>query len=154
MTPQARDRILALSRERGGLLTPDQVIEEARDEASPLHEYFEWDDQLAAQQARVYTARNLIRSVRVDYRTETKVVTSYAFTHDPRVPAGEQGYIEVEAVRKDEDLAREVLMREFAMAAAALQRAATFADVFELTAELEAFVERLHLLRGTLKKAA
>jgi hypothetical protein len=56
-------RIQALN---GGLLRAVDVVEEARHPASPLHEYFQWDDSLAAHQWRLQQARQMIR-VTVEY---------------------------------------------------------------------------------------
>lgn len=49
-------------------LTPEIVVDVARDEASPLHARFEWDDQIAGEKYRLDQARRLIRSVKVVYR--------------------------------------------------------------------------------------
>jgi hypothetical protein len=46
-----------------GALTASAVVEEARDEESPLHESFEWDDSKAAEAHRLFQARDLIRRV-------------------------------------------------------------------------------------------
>lgn len=48
-----------------GELEPHAVVDAARSEASPLHDYFEWDDSEAAEQYRQHQARHLIRSIRV-----------------------------------------------------------------------------------------
>lgn len=49
-------------------LTPQIVVDEARDEGHPLHDRFEWNDKAAAEAHRLDQARRLIRSVRVVYR--------------------------------------------------------------------------------------
>jgi len=49
-----------------GHLTPDLVVQAATDEKSPLHPVFEWDDGKAAHQHRLWQARKLIRSVRIE----------------------------------------------------------------------------------------
>lgn len=49
-----------------GMINPVDVVEAAREENSPLHSHFEWDDSEAAQQYRLVQARNLIR-VCVEY---------------------------------------------------------------------------------------
>ncbi|MEN0652374.1 MULTISPECIES: hypothetical protein [Hyphobacterium] len=48
---------------RNGRLTSEAVVEEAKDEASPLHPAFEWDNDRAAHQYRVTQAAHLIRSI-------------------------------------------------------------------------------------------
>lgn len=46
-----------------GKVAPSQIVEAARDENSPLHQVFEWDDTIAAQEHRLLQARQLIRTV-------------------------------------------------------------------------------------------
>ncbi len=57
--------------DKHGTLTPAIVLDEARDEAHPLHSRFEWDDSTAAEQWRRSQAQELIRSVKVVYREAT-----------------------------------------------------------------------------------
>src|SRR5262252_3901117 len=49
----------------GEQLEPAVVVAEARSEASPIHPCFEWRDKIAAEQHRLWQARELIKSVRV-----------------------------------------------------------------------------------------
>ena len=49
-----------------GHLTPELVLNSALDSDSPLHSVFEWEDSKAAHQHRLWQARKLIRSVRVE----------------------------------------------------------------------------------------
>lgn len=46
-----------------GELTPEDILNDARHDNSPLHSFFEWSDTAAAQQYRLQQARGLIRSV-------------------------------------------------------------------------------------------
>jgi hypothetical protein len=61
-----------------GHLKPKAVLEAARDEQSPLHRHFEWDDGLAAEAYRLDQARTLIRIIRVD-DAETESGTAQAW---------------------------------------------------------------------------
>ena len=56
-----------------GKLLPTTVLDYARDPASPLHKYFEWDDTEAAEQYRIDQARQLIRSVSITVSTPVPV---------------------------------------------------------------------------------
>lgn len=49
----------------GGELTPIDVVNAARSPKSALHDYFEWDDSVAAESFRLSQARGVIRLVRV-----------------------------------------------------------------------------------------
>jgi len=49
-----------------GEVTPDGVLKEASRRSSPLHDYFEWDDTLAANKYRRSQARKMIQSLVVE----------------------------------------------------------------------------------------
>jgi hypothetical protein len=49
--------------QRYGQLTPERIVEEARQPSSPLHSYFEWDDKIAAERHRLNQARILLRTI-------------------------------------------------------------------------------------------
>jgi len=48
-----------------GKLTPEMVVEFAKDENNFLHKLFTWDDSKAAEQYRLQQARNIINNVEV-----------------------------------------------------------------------------------------
>lgn len=50
-----------------GKLTPELVVEVARDPGHPLHHRFEWNNSLAGEAYRRQQASELIRSVQVTY---------------------------------------------------------------------------------------
>lgn len=66
----------ALLAKHGGRIGPAVLLEDARDPTSPFHDYFEWDDDEAAERYRLAQASQLIRRwkgsiVRVDADTKT-----------------------------------------------------------------------------------
>lgn len=50
-----------------GQLTPDDVVDAAREASHPLHSRFEWNDEIAGAAYRRIQAAELIRSVRITY---------------------------------------------------------------------------------------
>lgn len=58
-----RNELTRLAAEHGGVLQPKIVVDAARDDESPLHDSFDWDDSSAAEKYRLAQARNLIRAV-------------------------------------------------------------------------------------------
>lgn len=44
-------------------ITPEQVLEKAKDEDSELHKCFEWDDSIAAEKYRLAQARQIIQLI-------------------------------------------------------------------------------------------
>lgn len=71
-----------------GELTPGDVVDDARNDNSPLHSFFEWDDTEAARQHRLKQARGLIRSVVAIYTSPDKPAQRMrAYVHIPQVGA-------------------------------------------------------------------
>lgn len=63
-----------------GAVTARDVVDSARSPNSPIHPYFEWDNQTAADLWRVETARRMLRSIRVKYQDaggETRDVRAF-----------------------------------------------------------------------------
>lgn len=78
-----------LLKKNKGELTPEDVLEDAKHDNSPLHPYFEWDDGAAARQHRLQQARGLIRAVVAVYVSDDKPAARMrALVHinEPSVP--------------------------------------------------------------------
>lgn len=67
--PEIVAELRRLAAENGGILKPEAVVDAARDDESPLHSQFEWDDTEAAAAYRLYQARHLIARVVVTYES-------------------------------------------------------------------------------------
>ena len=117
------------------VLTPEQVVEAARDPASPLHEEFEWDDTEAGHKWRLNQARTLIRSVRVTIQVQNVPVPTIAYIHDPE--ADGQGYRHVSQVRNDAEVAQRALAREINRVGSSAARARDIALGLGLSGQVE-----------------
>ena len=51
-------------------ITPQEIIEKARDEQSELHKCFEWNDTIAAERYRLQQARNVLSMLVFKLKTE------------------------------------------------------------------------------------
>jgi hypothetical protein len=60
-----------LARKHGGKLTPSKILDAARSPRSPLHRFFDWDDESAAEKYRIQQARVLLKGVRYNVKTKT-----------------------------------------------------------------------------------
>lgn len=152
VTEQIRDRINEIAARKNGRIRPDDVVDDARDPASPLHEHFEWSLEKAASAHWLDRARELIRAVRVTFTTDTTVVSSVAYVRDPKAEADEQGYVSVATLRCDHDLAREAIVYEFTRAAGALRRAREVAAALNLQKEVEALISRVERIKAKAEK--
>lgn len=63
----AGERIDMIRRRNGGVVTPDDIVIDARKRSSPLHGCFEWNNNKAADAFRKWQARALIGCVEVVY---------------------------------------------------------------------------------------
>jgi hypothetical protein len=87
-----------------GRVTPQMVVDEARSESSPLHDFFDWNQKAAAEKWRLSQAAQLIRSVDVIVELSDRApITTRAF-----VTFGDnEGYRTTESVLgSDNDRAR------------------------------------------------
>jgi hypothetical protein len=76
-----------LTEERGGQITPQEIVVAAEDIQSPIHAYFEWDDKIAGAEYRKYQARRLINHVIIVNTEHQKAFYSI------KVPIDENGKI-------------------------------------------------------------
>ena len=137
MTGEAQQLLQAIADRNGGHISPQIVIDAARDPDSPLHPYFTWDDVEAAEKQRLHEARTLIRSVRVEVVRGNQVIAAPFYVRDPARAAQEQGYVSVPILRTREDAARDAVIAEFKRAASALDRARNIAVALDLSGESE-----------------
>jgi hypothetical protein len=138
---------------RSGRLTPAAVLDDARSPKSPLHKYIEWDQKKAAYQHQLDQCRELIRSVKVTYHTETTHIRAIHYWRDPHAAATEQGYVSITKLRTDADLSRDALVEAFQYAADKLRRARELAIALDMVNEVQAFIDSLDEFRRRLDES-
>lgn len=157
-TPAMVKRLEALARQHGGTLTPAEVVADAQNPRSPLHEAFPWDDAQAAHEHRLQIARMLIRSVRIERMVNERMVTSVRFVRDPdRVADRSAGYVDVLRLRSDRGRALESLHSEMTAVMTRVERAVDLALMLGLEAEMLALrqqVEQVLARLGGMKRSA
>jgi hypothetical protein len=83
-TAQIVGERLAYIKAQTGAITPANVLDDARDEDTDLHPFFEWNDDKAAEDWRKQQARSLIGSISVvieDATPRKEAVSVRAFIH-------------------------------------------------------------------------
>jgi hypothetical protein len=118
-------------------ITPERVVEAAAAEDSPLHACFEWDDAKAAAAYRLDQARALIRSVEWVTVIEERQVQVPYFVRDPSKDRDQQGYVTLDQLRTNPAQAKQHLQAELKAVLALLKRAEGYAEVLQMTADLE-----------------
>lgn len=112
----------------GKFPTPEEIVDEARNPKSPLHDAFEWDDSKAANAHRLQQARNMVNHITVTVIKDGKKVEQKAF-HSV-VDDDERGYAPMEIVKERAPLRRQVI-------ANALREAKEWARRYEEYKELQ-----------------
>jgi hypothetical protein len=104
---------LARIRAASGALTPDAVVDAARDPSHALHDYFNWDDVEAADAWRRHQARHLIARVKILIPKATKngvqeiSVRGIASVISP--VTSDRQYVPVVEIKQDRQLSAQVL---------------------------------------------
>jgi hypothetical protein len=154
-----RGELERLCRTGKGLLTAEAVVEAARNERSPLHGEFEWDDSAAAHRYRIEQARGLIRRFPIQYREVERETRTYEvrsavpqFSPHPE-PGDSQGYADTADLlagpNRDPLLAAE--LRRWLGHTARLRG---YLDMAELPAESKLLERVAAKLRAVLEPAA
>ncbi|MHC4202412.1 MAG: hypothetical protein ACYSU0_20665 [Planctomycetota bacterium] len=146
-----RQALEAIALASGGVLTPEGVVNAARDPQHPLHSRFIWDDAIAAHAHRIETARRIIRSVKTEIQTTTYGVVVPIYLRDPDRRHDEQGYRPTVDIRTDQDVARSAMIAELRRVQAALERARAVAEALGYLDDLEDLLAHTAAFRSTVE---
>ena len=158
--PSARAEAIKVAlealRERNGRITPQAVVQAAKNPKSVLHSQFGWDDRKEASLRRLDRARELIThyvTVTVIYKSE-KITAPY-YVRDPRAAPAEQGYMALVGPEMDRANATTTILSEFDRCSGAISRARRIAHVLDsqhpgLAGQLEELLARLIEVRERL----
>lgn len=102
------NELLAI-RERHGRLTPELVLDEARDPNHRLHSHFTWDDGEAAERWRLTQAAGLLRAVKVAV-DPSRPADLRAFVAVRGADSHRSDYVPVEEAMAD-DFTRRLVLR-------------------------------------------
>lgn len=96
---KAEDIVYELNKISTESITPEQVLNAARDKKSIMHQFFEWNDTVAAEKYRKMQAQQLI--LKIAYVKDEKDTQQKRYYHNISYSTGE--YHPVEYVFQHED---------------------------------------------------
>jgi hypothetical protein len=137
--------------DKHGRLTPDEVVERARNPKHPLHPYFEWDDKIGGALHRIEQARTLLAEVRYEV-VEKHLTAAIQFVRDPAAAHHTQGYIATSALADDEAQARSAVINELDRVVACLRRARDVAEVVGVEVDVNDLLRRTEAVAMGLRK--
>jgi hypothetical protein len=132
---------IAACKDASGRIMPKAVWQAAKDESNILHGEFEWDLQVAAEQAWEARARELIREVQHIVIYEDRKIATPFYVSDPREKAS--GYIRTAVVAKNNALKQRALQIEVDRIRGGINRAMSLAMIFGLESTFEKMLSQL-----------
>lgn len=134
------ERLYKLMKEKNKKdIAPEDVVEDAKNEDTPYHDYFEWDDSKAARKHRLKQARDIMRSI-VKIKTvksQEKPVKVRAFHCVKNEDTGENGYSPEETVFKKPKLSEQVILRALKEAKSWNRRYNIYTELSEISQAIE-----------------
>ena len=127
--------------EKHGKLTPELVVDEAKDKNSPLYEYFDWNNKEAGQKWRIHQARLLICRVKIISET-AKGQSTRLFIHNGENSNG-RTYNPIDIVVKDPDEFEKTLHRFRSDCMAYTNRIRSLGEYKEHSEFIEAHMNRI-----------
>ena len=113
-------------------VTPQEILEKARNEKTELHKCFEWDDTVAAEKYRIIQAGNIIRNL-VYMPTETSKEPIRVF----QISSEQSVYMPTRLFLKNADEYECLLERAKAELQAFKKRYETLAELHEIFEEID-----------------
>lgn len=152
-------------------ITPEELVEEAREADSPLHDMFEWDGTRAAALYWLYQARQVLREYRIVVIThdvgEVRVIHKppteiKGVVHDPRADPGEARYRDTTSIKPESRDSFKVVLRDIQHPRTALGNLLELSNYWQLDttmlrksiADLDRFIAYLNDNGGESLKAA
>lgn len=141
-----------IRRENHGVLKPSYVIDSARAKSSLLHDYFEWDNDLAGEKYREEQARNLIRHV--------IIITPQVKSNHVRAYVSIQGrdngkaYHAIADIMNDDEYREKLLANALIDLDAWKQKYETFKELSDIFSAIDRTKTRINKPKMTLRKAA
>jgi len=105
-----REELEAIRDTHGGVLRPEDIVEYARDEETELHSRFEWDDEKAGHEYRLWQARQIVRVTVIYEEHIQETVRCYVSLADDREKKG-GGYRALVDVMSDAELRSKLLQQ-------------------------------------------
>lgn len=131
-----------LTNRKGTALTPEELLDAARDAASPLYSYIEWDDEVAAHKWRMSQCQYVLRGVSLEIVRKDKpdeMIITRAI-HNV-VVEGKQGYVSLSRVVTEESLRQQVLDRAKRELKGWTERYAVYEELDEIREPILAFLK-------------
>lgn len=141
----AGEHLENLKQQNGGIITPQIVLDDSRDEQAVLHSCFTWDDSVAAENYRLYQARKIISSLtvtveKINAPEEPKMVTALVNISPLRTKGK---YVSVEVAMNDVAYREQVLQNALSELRAFQNKYSTYKELAGVCKAIDDFAETI-----------
>ena len=99
-----------IEKKYNGILEPKVVVDDARKEESPTHNYFEWDDSICGEKHRLYQARHLMNSIEFKVvEMGDELVRAFFNIRPYEEDTPKQAYMSLSRIMSDDNYRRQVI---------------------------------------------
>jgi len=116
------------------MVTASDILKDAQKKSAPYHDWFNWDNNLAAEEYRLAQARQLLRSI-----VEVKVIHEEQEPVEVRVfvnvidDDGERGYVQSEYALGNPKLAPQIIQQALREAKSWMKKYQTYEELSKIT---------------------
>ncbi len=96
-----------------GLVSAQLVVEDAKKKNCPYHDFFEWNDSVAAKEHRKEQARLLLRSIEIEVKSGEPLVRAFHIIERSLDKEKERGYAKFEYIRQKPDLYDKFILNKY-----------------------------------------
>lgn len=157
MTKKQKELIikrLSYIEEKNGVLEARDVVDDARDFNSPLHDCFEWDDSIAGEKYREEQARVLIKTVYIQKRVSEHKKAVPFYVRDPKCNSKKQGYTPIVKIKTKKEEALEVVDEEIKRIISLIERSISVSDYLgvSVTNDLKNLLNQVEIIKTKVSK--
>lgn len=137
-----------IQKKNGGILTPQIIVEEAKNKKSPIHNYFEWDKDKAHKKFLLHQARMLIGTIEVivNFNGEEKAIRRYLnVTSESLGEETTRDYMVIEKVLSDKELKNQILEQAIAEIDYWKEKYKIYKELSPIFASIELTKKRIHV---------
>lgn len=136
-----------LEKKYNGMLAPQDILREASTDRSPLHDWFDWQDEIAGEKWRLHQARLLLNSIRVKVMFEggNRSYRKYLNVKVKQNGGFKRFYVQTNKIMKNPDLKEQILAR-------AISEANYWKRTYDEYQELENIFQSIDKTTKKLKK--
>lgn len=140
-------RIDQLIAQLGRAITPEELLEDAQDLGSPMHNFFEWDDDIAAQKYRLQQARYILRCIDVEiiYNGDNKSTRAYVNVSDPQDQERGLVYVSVDRALSEPEMRKQLIQQ-------AMIEAMSWKEKYKTLKELGLIFETIVVVKKELEQ--